>query len=251
MFQVGFFHGDPHPGNVLVRRDGSFAFLDCGITGELSYDQRKSLRGFVENLAFERFAESAIDYTRLCRITAATDVDAWIYDLATNLAKWRQALGDRRAVLVERHMGSLQAAIALAMRRHRVQTLPNQILVWRALVLMDTTLLRLPFRFDVLSAMESFFRRGERRAKILNETVGELMREGPLFAHKLNRQVDLQTIHMSALIDPGPRREPYAAAVLSVLAVACAGGAHAFFSGLGLAASCLCVLLIALAVWCP
>jgi ubiquinone biosynthesis protein len=40
----GFFHGDPHPGNVLVDPDtGRIVFLDFGLIGELRSDQRLTL----------------------------------------------------------------------------------------------------------------------------------------------------------------------------------------------------------------
>ncbi len=32
----GFFHADPHPGNLIVNLDtGVVTFLDCGMVGEL------------------------------------------------------------------------------------------------------------------------------------------------------------------------------------------------------------------------
>jgi len=40
----GFFHADPHPGNVLVNlRTGEITFLDCGMVGELDLTQRVNL----------------------------------------------------------------------------------------------------------------------------------------------------------------------------------------------------------------
>ena len=40
----GFFHGDPHPGNLIVDLDtGVVTFLDCGMVGELSVAQRAHL----------------------------------------------------------------------------------------------------------------------------------------------------------------------------------------------------------------
>ena len=40
----GFFHGDPHPGNVLVDPEsGQIIFLDFGLIGELRTDQRLTL----------------------------------------------------------------------------------------------------------------------------------------------------------------------------------------------------------------
>ncbi|MDR0267106.1 AarF/ABC1/UbiB kinase family protein [Paenibacillus sp.] len=43
MFIEGFFHADPHPGNLLVRKDGSLAFLDFGMVGRLSEDMKDHL----------------------------------------------------------------------------------------------------------------------------------------------------------------------------------------------------------------
>jgi ubiquinone biosynthesis protein len=171
LFVTGFFHGDPHPGNVILREDGSFAFLDCGISGTLSPHHRSALGGFVESLALRRFYESAHYYTRLCQVTSATDLDAWLYDVSCLLASWHASLRNPRAPIEDRHMGRLQGNIAAAMRNHNVRTRPNQLLVWRALVLLDTTTLRLPNRFDVLGAMRAFFERHRGNlAAILRQT---------------------------------------------------------------------------------
>jgi ubiquinone biosynthesis protein len=40
----GFFHADPHPGNVLVNlQTGQITFLDCGMVGQLDLTQRVNL----------------------------------------------------------------------------------------------------------------------------------------------------------------------------------------------------------------
>jgi ubiquinone biosynthesis protein len=41
IFEDGFFHGDPHPGNLLVTREGEVAFLDFGIVGVLRPEKRQ------------------------------------------------------------------------------------------------------------------------------------------------------------------------------------------------------------------
>lgn len=35
IFEHGFFHGDPHPGNILVRADGTIGLVDFGLAKEL------------------------------------------------------------------------------------------------------------------------------------------------------------------------------------------------------------------------
>lgn len=40
----GFFHADPHPGNVLVNLEtGEIGFLDMGLMGEMNRSQRMAL----------------------------------------------------------------------------------------------------------------------------------------------------------------------------------------------------------------
>jgi len=48
IFEDGFIHGDPHPGNLLVTKEGDIAFLDFGIIGILRPEKQQ---GFI-NLLF-------------------------------------------------------------------------------------------------------------------------------------------------------------------------------------------------------
>ena len=42
IFEDGFFHGDPHPGNLLVTNEGEIVFLDFGIVGILRPEKRQN-----------------------------------------------------------------------------------------------------------------------------------------------------------------------------------------------------------------
>src|SRR5699024_663923 len=39
----GFFHADPHPGNMFVREDGALWLIDFGMAGELSPTEREDI----------------------------------------------------------------------------------------------------------------------------------------------------------------------------------------------------------------
>ncbi|NTU43838.1 MAG: hypothetical protein HGA78_12480, partial [Nitrospirales bacterium] len=43
ILEDGFFHADPHPGNLLVMPDGRIAFLDFGIVGRVSDELKESI----------------------------------------------------------------------------------------------------------------------------------------------------------------------------------------------------------------
>lgn len=42
-FEFGVFHGDPHPGNIRIRPDGSIGLLDYGMVGMLEEEKRELL----------------------------------------------------------------------------------------------------------------------------------------------------------------------------------------------------------------
>ncbi len=42
VFEAGFFHADPHPGNFLVRADGRIAMIDFGMVGRLEEGTRRA-----------------------------------------------------------------------------------------------------------------------------------------------------------------------------------------------------------------
>ncbi len=47
IFIDGFFHADPHPGNVMVMEDGRIALIDFGMVGRLSDEMRDHLSSFI------------------------------------------------------------------------------------------------------------------------------------------------------------------------------------------------------------
>jgi ubiquinone biosynthesis protein len=52
VFDHGFFHADPHPGNLFIEPDGRIAILDYGMVGELDERTRERLAGLL--VAFAR-----------------------------------------------------------------------------------------------------------------------------------------------------------------------------------------------------
>lgn len=67
IFEYGFFHGDPHPGNILVRYDGTISYIDFGIVGYID----KSNREMIIEL-FKAFADNDTDEV----ISILSDMDA-------------------------------------------------------------------------------------------------------------------------------------------------------------------------------
>jgi ubiquinone biosynthesis protein len=70
----GFFHADPHPGNVLVdTRDGTIIFLDLGLVGQLTVEQRTDLLDLLASIQQKDSKSIAAVAMRMC--THAQPVD--------------------------------------------------------------------------------------------------------------------------------------------------------------------------------
>lgn len=52
VFEDGFFHGDPHPGNIIVS-DSKIYYIDFGLYGELSKQNRQNLMEILDAIVFE------------------------------------------------------------------------------------------------------------------------------------------------------------------------------------------------------
>ncbi len=73
----GIFHGDPHPGNLLVKNKEKFIFLDFGIVGRLSQRQRRKISIYLTYL-FQRDLERALRHLLdLAELTEGSDVEGF------------------------------------------------------------------------------------------------------------------------------------------------------------------------------
>jgi len=50
MLEVGYFHADPHPGNLVAISDGSLAYFDFGMMGDIPRHYRIGLIQMVRNI---------------------------------------------------------------------------------------------------------------------------------------------------------------------------------------------------------
>jgi ubiquinone biosynthesis protein len=157
LFEVGFFHGDPHPGNILIRADGVFVFLDFGIFGELYPNDRENLIGYAETLVQGRLVQSARYYLRLCAPTAATRIVELERELAAVIGAWRAVLLTPGSPVELRHISVWQGKVADLLRRHHVRTRRNLLLVWRSWTTLDSTAMRLPVGFDLIETQARYF----------------------------------------------------------------------------------------------
>ncbi|RZS23884.1 hypothetical protein BHM03_00056892 [Ensete ventricosum] len=74
LLEYGFFHADPHPGNLLATPEGKLAFIDFGMMSETPEDARSAIIGHVVHMVNRDYDAMARDYYALDFLTPDVDV---------------------------------------------------------------------------------------------------------------------------------------------------------------------------------
>ncbi len=74
LLEFGFFHADPHPGNLFAMPDGRMAYIDFGMTDQLDLDTKETLVDSVVHLINRDYTDLARDFVKLGFLTPDVDV---------------------------------------------------------------------------------------------------------------------------------------------------------------------------------
>ena len=75
LLEHGFFHADPHPGNLFATLDGRMAFIDFGMMDQLEENTKETIASSVVQLINQDYNALARDFVQLGFLTPDTDID--------------------------------------------------------------------------------------------------------------------------------------------------------------------------------
>ena len=91
LLEHGFFHADPHPGNLFATTDGRMAYIDFGMMDQLDEDTKETLASAVVQLINRDYQSLARDFVNLGFLTPDIDINPIIPALEKVLG---QAMGE-------------------------------------------------------------------------------------------------------------------------------------------------------------
>jgi predicted unusual protein kinase regulating ubiquinone biosynthesis (AarF/ABC1/UbiB family) len=87
LLEHGFFHADPHPGNLFATLDGRMAYIDFGMMDQLEEKTKEILASSIVQLINKDYKALADDFVSLGFLTADTDILAIVPALEKVLGK--------------------------------------------------------------------------------------------------------------------------------------------------------------------
>ena len=150
VFQHGFYHGDPHPGNLVVLEGGAIGLLDFGLVGRLD----ESLREDIEDMLAAIVSQDAQQLTslvmRLGSVPAGLDEPALSVDLTEFVLHYANQPVNQFDLA-----GALSEMIEIVQRYHIALPPPIAMLI-KVLVMLEGTARLLEPNFNLMEVLQPY-----------------------------------------------------------------------------------------------
>jgi ubiquinone biosynthesis protein len=147
--RFGFFHADPHPGNIFLLPGSRLCFIDCGMTGQLDRKTTEQLINLVAGVVKG-------DLDRLCRVVIElTEVDPRVTDSRDFRLELRHLTDHFRDTdLQHMNITGLLSDFFGMLQRFRIQCPGDLMLLTKALTTIEGVAAYFDPTFDVLAHVE-------------------------------------------------------------------------------------------------
>lgn len=153
IFSHGFFHADPHPGNIQIMPDGRVCFLDFGMMGFLDLRTREAFVDLVWGIA--RRSETSVA-TALLKLTES-DVEPARGPFETDVAEFMHRHFYRAAG--EIRFAALVSSLVQLTHKHRLHLPPDLVVMLKALSVTEELVRRLHPEHDLIAQAKPFMQR--------------------------------------------------------------------------------------------
>ncbi|MGV7118525.1 AarF/ABC1/UbiB kinase family protein [Paenibacillus sp. KACC 21273] len=199
IFIDGFFHADPHPGNLLALRDGRIAFLDFGLMGRLSSEMKSHLTALIIALLRKNTDSMIRAVMRLGFVPEDVNMSA----LRSDFERMREQYYDVPFSRI--NLGSALNEMFDVVRRYRIGIPPDLTLLGKSLITLEGVIERLDPSLSILSMAEPFGRK-LLRDKYAPNKVRQRITDGALHAVEMLTDLPRQASELSRMIRTGKMR---------------------------------------------
>ncbi|MEN0060948.1 MAG: AarF/UbiB family protein [Myxococcota bacterium] len=152
-FEFGFFHGDPHPGNLIVQSDGTLVYLDFGVTGMLTGAMQDIVITAFTSLAFRDAETLAMTVYRAGATHGRVDLKAFSDEIARKMHEYHGASLDDLA-----SPATLMELVEMC-TRFGISLPPEFAVLSRAVTLVEASLRKLLPGTDIVTEVKPYAQR--------------------------------------------------------------------------------------------
>ena len=153
IFTHGFFHGDLHPGNILIEEDLKVALIDFGLVGRLTARMKDYIIDLLLAVIRRDYEGVAEVLYEIGRKRAPVDFDRFVTDVMVVMDK--HLVG---AKMSDIEFGGLLQDILEGAMRHRMAVPPDYTMLFKALITVEGVGKQMDPEMDLIGAIEPYVR---------------------------------------------------------------------------------------------
>jgi ubiquinone biosynthesis protein len=149
----GFFHADPHPGNILIMEEGKFSFLDWGMVGRITPETRFKLMDLIQGIV-EKDSDAVLDCLNFfSRSQISGDIISFHKEVMDIMDTYHYI------PLHEVHIGQLLMELTTLMRNYHIRIRTELAIMIKAIITIEGTARKLYPELNVVAEAEPFIKR--------------------------------------------------------------------------------------------
>ena len=150
IFRDGFYHADPHPGNLMMLPAGVVGVIDCGMVGRLDETMREEVEGLLLSIINKDAIELTDSVMRLGSVPADLDRDT----LRTEISNFVSEYGSRS--LRDFNLSVALKQMTDIVRRYHILLPSSLALMLKTLVMLEGTSRQLNPNFNLAELIEPY-----------------------------------------------------------------------------------------------
>lgn len=154
ILEDGFFHADPHPGNLLAMPSGMLAFVDFGIVGRVTPEMKATMANTFLALIHRDFDKLIDQYIELGYVPEDIDLDRFRREFKTDLLYYLEPLYG--LTLQEINFAQYLDVVTHLALKHRMQIPSDLLLINKAMLIMENIGRELDPAFDFIAVAEPY-----------------------------------------------------------------------------------------------
>jgi ubiquinone biosynthesis protein len=154
ILEDGFFHADPHPGNIFVMSDGKIGLMDFGIVGRVSTELREIIANTLLALINKDFDKLVDQYIELGYVPEELDLGDFRKEFKADISDFLEPLYG--LTLKELNFAEYVDTITHLSLKHRMKIPSDLLLINKAMLIVENVCRELDPDFDFISAAEPY-----------------------------------------------------------------------------------------------